>query len=623
LKLRTKSNFLIIGSLAATSLALSVVAVLALRAFSLETAREQGRMASEIVRVALTEEMKTGMIEHRAGLLARLREIPGLREVHIARGPAVDAQFGPGSASEQKISEAERRVMETGHIIEELSEGQEEVLLNYNIPYIAHARETPNCLQCHEVEEGTVLGAISMTMELTAQRSDALKSIGLIVGLLVLLGTIIAFTLKRLLNPIVATTSQMNVVVSQAEQGDFSGRLVKRSDDEVGEIAEQTNRLMATLENSIGSISKEIESLTKQAVDIPEKNLLKHTVEVVHNMVGAARFKQAVENDRNLEEVYKHLRNVLLNQFELSRFSLYEISNSRNRLQLVFAEGLPKDSSLWCETEITIDAEACRAKRTGLAVSSVDEADICALFCGNRVQNKQQLMHVCLPVLMSGSIGSVLQIIFTPEEATRVLARLSTIQTYLDEVSPIVETKRLMATLRESAMRDAMTGLYNRRFLEEYLETLVSDVARRKTLVGVLMCDVDFFKQVNDTLGHEIGDSVLKGVAVILKQSVRASDLVIRYGGEEFLALLIDADEKKALEIAERVRAAMEANTFQTTSGPLSKTLSVGISMYPLDNEDFWGCVKFADVALYQAKETGRNKVLRFTRDMWKEEGQV
>ena len=96
--------------------------------------------------------------------------------------------------------------------------------------------------------------------------------------------------------------------------------------------------------------------------------------------------------------------------------------------------------------------------------------------------------------------------------------------------------------------------------------------------------------------------------------------MLIRYGGEEFLVLLIGADEEKMMEIAERLRTEVETYNFPTSSGPLKKTISIGAALYPDDSDSFWGCVKFADVALYEAKETGRNKALRYVKDMWKEE---
>ncbi len=620
MKLRTKSFVFIVVSATIMTVLLTSVSVLVFRNFSLSSVREQGRMAAEMVRVIVTEEMAEGAdAPHWWAHINRLQHIPGLLEAHIIRGDTVKSQYGPGQNDKQHLVESEKEVLATGIPAEEVIEG-EQVLFQYTIPYIAHSGGAVNCMQCHQAEEGAVLGAVSLTMDLTGQRAAAVRAIVTVLILLVLFTIGLAYFLRRLLSPIIDTAEVLHTVVTNAEAGNFSSRLNIRSDDEIGDIAEQTNHLMVTLEQSIGSISREVRSLTSDKTVVGGNDLLKRTVNVVHNMVEAARFKQMVESDRNLDEVYERLRQVLLTRFDLSRFSLYEVSNSNNRLKFIFAEGLPEGSELWCEPEVLIDADSCRAKRTAQTVSSLEESGICTSYCGNKIQESRDLVHVCLPMILSGSVGGVLQVIFTTREAKKTEAKLSTIKTFLDEITPVIETKRLMESLRESAMRDAMTGLYNRRFLEEYIETLIASVDRRKTSVGILMCDVDFFKQVNDSLGHEIGDSVLKGVAYILKHSVRSADIVIRYGGEEFLALLIDADEEKAMEIAERVRLSMEEHIFQTTSGPLSKTLSIGVSMYPTDTDAFWGCLKYSDVALYKAKESGRNKVLRFTSNMWEEE---
>jgi len=228
-------------------------------------------------------------------------------------------------------------------------------------------------------------------------------------------------------------------------------------------------------------------------------------------------------------------------------------------------------------------------------------------------------LHTCIPFMLSGSVGGVVQILFTRKEEKKVSGQISMLRTYLAEAAPVIETKRLMLSLKEQSMRDPMTNLYNRRFLEDYLDTLLASAARQKAGVGILMCDVDFFKQVNDTLGHEVGDEVLVTVSKILTQAIRGSDLAIRFGGEEFVALLVGADENKAMEVAERIRKAMEDYTFKTANGPLKKTISVGVAEFPQDSDAFWECLKFADVAMYEAKETGRNKVLRFTKDMWKD----
>jgi diguanylate cyclase (GGDEF)-like protein len=181
----------------------------------------------------------------------------------------------------------------------------------------------------------------------------------------------------------------------------------------------------------------------------------------------------------------------------------------------------------------------------------------------------------------------------------------------------VLEAKRLMEHLRENALRDPLTGLYNRRFLEEYASTLVAGCQRRKCQFAVLMLDLDFFKQVNDTHGHEAGDKVIKTLADILARNVRSADIAVRYGGEEFLVVLMDCGAEGALQVAEKIRAETEATKIPLPTGMLQKTISIGVAVYPEDADTFWQVVKFADVALYKAKETGRNKVVRFVAEMW------
>jgi diguanylate cyclase (GGDEF)-like protein len=165
-----------------------------------------------------------------------------------------------------------------------------------------------------------------------------------------------------------------------------------------------------------------------------------------------------------------------------------------------------------------------------------------------------------------------------------------------------------------------MTGLHNRRFLEESVDTLIAQAQRRKSPMAFLMLDLDYFKMVNDTYGHDAGDTVLKALAKVLTHSVRASDYVIRYGGEEFLILLQETNAEGAVEVAEKIRKAVEELKIQVAGGLLQKTISIGIASYPDDSDTFWQGLKFADVALYHAKDSGRNRVVRFTKALWKDE---
>jgi diguanylate cyclase (GGDEF)-like protein len=148
----------------------------------------------------------------------------------------------------------------------------------------------------------------------------------------------------------------------------------------------------------------------------------------------------------------------------------------------------------------------------------------------------------------------------------------------------------------------------------------VTSAQRRKSQLSILMLDLDYFKMVNDTYGHDAGDLVLKALAKTMQASVRAADLVIRYGGEEFLIIMQDAAGDGADAVAEKIRAAVEGMKVQLPGAVLQKTISIGIAEFPLDSDTFWQAVKYADVAMYNAKESGRNRVVRFRPEMWKDD---
>jgi len=218
--------------------------------------------------------------------------------------------------------------------------------------------------------------------------------------------------------------------------------------------------------------------------------------------------------------------------------------------------------------------------------------------------------------LLGGSVSAVLQILYSAGEAPDIQEKLHLIKTYIDEAAPVIESKRLTDILRESTLRDPMTGLYNRRFLEQFSDRLTSTTDRQESSLSLLMCDLDSFKEMNDAHGHEAGDLALHEAVRIFGASVRHTDFVIRMGGDEFLVILADSSPEKATEVAERIRASMEANRFDIASRKLKITLSLGVSIYPQDSEDFQECMRAADAALYCAKEAGCNRALRFRPNM-------
>jgi diguanylate cyclase (GGDEF)-like protein len=170
--------------------------------------------------------------------------------------------------------------------------------------------------------------------------------------------------------------------------------------------------------------------------------------------------------------------------------------------------------------------------------------------------------------------------------------------------------------LKYMSQTDGLTGVDNRRQLEVRLDEMFEHSKRLNEPFSCVMCDLDRFKTVNDTYGHQAGDAVLKQFAKILRSEVREIDHVGRYGGEEFMMLLAGTVLDAALPFAERVRKQVEAHTFTFEGGSIQRTASFGVSAWPHPRvEDTDALVRAADDALYVAKETGRNRVVRFDSD--------
>ncbi|MDL2219739.1 diguanylate cyclase [Ruminococcaceae bacterium OttesenSCG-928-O06] len=177
-------------------------------------------------------------------------------------------------------------------------------------------------------------------------------------------------------------------------------------------------------------------------------------------------------------------------------------------------------------------------------------------------------------------------------------------------IREVTEYRRRMNQLNTLATEDALTGAKNRRFLQDYGATMLEQARAAQYPITLLMLDIDFFKRVNDIYGHVAGDEILAVIYQIFKNNVRDDDLVVRYGGEEFLIISERADDEDGQHMAERIRKAVEHHVFKTSEGDISITVSIGVcTRQPADEVTLEQMVDKADQYLYQAKANGRNRV--------------
>ena len=170
---------------------------------------------------------------------------------------------------------------------------------------------------------------------------------------------------------------------------------------------------------------------------------------------------------------------------------------------------------------------------------------------------------------------------------------------------------QLIEQTKDTAMRDGLTGLYNRRAFDEHLTHAIGREGRQEGgRFALLLIDIDHFKKLNDTFGHPAGDAALRHTAALLHGHLRAADQDARFGGEEFAVIVAGADEAGALHLAERIRQGIEKGQVIFDGARLSVTVSVGVAVWPRDGASGPELVVAADRALYAAKQAGRNRVL-------------
>nr|WP_320190278.1 PAS domain S-box protein [uncultured Desulfobacter sp.] len=260
----------------------------------------------------------------------------------------------------------------------------------------------------------------------------------------------------------------------------------------------------------------------------------------------------------------------------------------------------------------------CWAIRRGKAhmVLEPDTDPLCI-----HVRKKPACGTICVPMNAQGKVLGMAHMLFDsaikeykePERRRILQEKRLLLGGLVERYAPSLVNLRLRESLREQSIRDRLTGLFNRRHMEEALNCELARARRRGASLVVIMIDVDHFKRFNDTYGHETGDEVLRKLGGFLTSTVRMEDIPCRYGGEELMLILPECTMKDGLNRAEEVRRGIEKDVMVVHNKErLQVTASLGVASFPLDGENMESLIAAADKALYRAKEAGRNKVVAY-----------
>jgi diguanylate cyclase len=317
----------------------------------------------------------------------------------------------------------------------------------------------------------------------------------------------------------------------------------------------------------------------------------------IDELLGMTEALQSAESYEDTATVLKSTSLELLPDFG---GALYVFNNSRDRLDLAGSWNIPEGHDL----SETLSPSNCWALKRGKF--QVNRAASSKLRCAHHVGDAVTLE---IPMIARGAVYGLL--IFVSEDSPERLKRLNKAtretQAMADAMSLALSNIALREKLQTQSLRDPLTGLFNRRYMEDALERYINLAERSGSPISIVMLDLDNFKRLNDEHGHAKGDAVLRDVAALMAGGFRTSDIVCRYGGEELLAILPDCTLDEASHKAEELRLRIEGLS------ELHATLisaSMGISNFPEGSNSLLDLVATADKFLYSAKTAGKNRVV-------------
>jgi diguanylate cyclase (GGDEF)-like protein/PAS domain S-box-containing protein len=365
------------------------------------------------------------------------------------------------------------------------------------------------------------------------------------------------------------------------------------------QILERTTQLADT--NALLQEEMLEKDFARRELDQQNERMMEDLTKRSERATMLAKMGELLQNCASLEEVFAAALGFAPRIFPVVRGAMALLNASRNLGEVIGS---------WAECQLPVmefEATECWALRTGHPhlVAAGDLTAPCAHAAGVKHT------YLCIPILAQGETLGILHLQATDDVPQMNASELSFKTTFAAQVGLSIANIRLREALRTQSVRDALTGLYNRRYLEETLEREMRRAARAEQSLGILMIDLDHFKNFNDTYGHDAGDAVLRETGASLTKGIRAEDFVCRFGGEEFVVILPTADPETSRTRAERLRTKMRELTIMYQGKSLGMvTISVGVAAFPAHGTSPKELMAAADAALYEAKRGGRDKVV-------------
>ncbi|MFY9100421.1 GGDEF domain-containing protein [Aliarcobacter cryaerophilus] len=611
MKSNTKITLIIFSMVVLLTSIIVVLVAIGSRQVGYDAVKKKAYLTADIVKNSLTSHMVNGNMAQRDVFLDSISQLKNVQSLWLVRAKSVSEQFGNSNlANEKPKDEIDLQVLNTGIEKIVIEESLYTANLRITIPYTASSLDRPNCLNCHNAKEGEVLGAISLSFDISEDRGSNIMVLIYIIGTISIFLIVFLIFMRKKITPYTNSFDSLSDVLKKVHEGDYSIRANPGVLKEDKEVSNWLNELIEKLETVLTGIEKNLTSFVHNRTSNVNHDKLITAKEIIEDISEIYHYKKTIENDLTIDDIYHRLILVLKDKLEINCFVIFETDLLKDERKTIFASN---GAIACCDLKQNIK-EACRAERINSIVSSENFPEICRV-----AKCKVDENYICIPFYVNEQKNIVIHIISkSQDELNNLKYKIGIIKKYLEETKPILESKILMEALRQKNLTDSLTGLYNRKYLDEIVEKQLNLDMKNGVVYAIMFLDIDYFKMVNDTYGHDVGDDILRKLAVTMKKLISKDECIIRYGGEEFLILMRNPTEDSAKELALRINKEFSKIVFNYGNDTFNKTVSIGYSFFPADTEQFWKCIKYADISLYEAKDTGRNKVVRFSKDILK-----
>jgi len=581
----------------------TVVIGLNFKEFHIKSEYKKATAIADSIKSGLTAHMVNGIMDKREYFLKDIAKNKEIEKIWIVRSQDVIKQFGKGLLQESKKDEIDKKVLKSGESVYKILDAEDgKVFLRVTIPYKAELYGTVNCIKCHNVNPGTTLGVISMLFDITDGKIGTIYTIGKIFLITIFLVIIFFIIANKMLKKYFMLAKMAEESLKKTHIGDFTNKIDKSFD------IQELNRSIE-LYNGLLDYMSLIIKLFNESNQLPSTYNIKNgnwkeIIKTLNMLSKVNKFKRVVELDRTISQVYDRIVFITKQIMKTDKIAIYKISD--NKFESIYSyNGL--DS---CQPILVSERIDCRAYRTSVDVDSLFFSNVCQYYKG------ECKYHLCLPFRITDTFTLTVSLYADNKKDIEFFqSKKGELSLYIESTRASIESHILMQQLVDKSLHDGLTGVYNRKFLEDFVEHVTYQADRRAINYGVLMMDIDHFKQVNDTYGHDIGDKFIQLLANTVKSIIRKADTISRYGGEEFVVLLYECDLENAKRVAEKIRVAFSESSVYNGEERIQRTISIGVAHFSKDKKvSLRDVIKNADEALYEAKRGGRNRVVVYDK---------